>query len=97
LVARFRGAGTLDVALALAPDDPASHYDRACLLSRERRFQEALEELGLAVVGEPSRRDMALADPDFDLLTADPEFGPQYRRLVGDGTGSQRSMTRRVN
>jgi tetratricopeptide (TPR) repeat protein len=86
-----------DRALELAPGDPAVRYDRACLLSLERRFQEALEELGLAVVAEPARRAMALADPDFDLLVADLEFGPQYRRLVGDGTGTTRRRSGRTN
>ena len=40
---------------------------------------------------------MALADSDFDLLVADADFGPQYRRLVGDGTGRQRRMGGRAN
>ncbi|MGD0863132.1 MAG: hypothetical protein ABSA21_10285 [Candidatus Limnocylindrales bacterium] len=51
----------------------------------------------LAVVAEPSRRAMALADPDFDLLAAEAEFGPQYRRVVGDGTGSPRRRGGRAN
>jgi hypothetical protein len=83
--------------MALAPDDPAVRYDRACMMAKERRFPEALEELGLAVAGEPSRRGMALADPDFDLLAADAEFSPQYRRLVGDGDGCPRKRGRRAN
>ena len=86
-----------DRALALAPDDPAIRYDRACMLSKERRFPEALEELGLAVVGDPERRGMALADDDFDALAADAEFGPQFHRLVGDGTDRPRRKTQRVN
>ena len=86
-----------DRALALAPDDPAIRYDRACLLSREGRFPEALEELGLAVVGDPERRGMALADNDFDALAADAEFGPQFHRLVGDGTDGPRHKRQRVN
>jgi tetratricopeptide (TPR) repeat protein len=86
-----------DRALELAPGDPAIRYDRACVLSRERRFPEALEELGLAVVAEPGRRDMALADPDFDLLAANAEFGPQFRRLVGDGTGTTSRRRGRAN
>lgn len=86
-----------DRALALAPDDPALRYDRACMLSKERRFPEALEELGLAVVGDPERRGMALADDDFDTLAADAEFGPQFHRLVGDGTDRPRRTRQRVN
>jgi tetratricopeptide (TPR) repeat protein len=86
-----------DRALSLAPDDPAIRYDRACVLSKEGRFPEALEELGLAVVGDPERRGMALADDDFDTLAADAEFGPQFRRLVGDGTDGLRLKRQRVN
>jgi len=86
-----------DRALELAPGDPAIRYDRACVLARERRFAEALEELGLAVVAEPGRRGMALADPDFDGLAADAEFGPQFGRLVGGGTGSPRPRSGRAN
>ena len=86
-----------DRALELAPGDPAIRYDRACVLSKERRFPEALEELGLAIVAEPARRAMALADPDFDLLVADPDFGPQFRRLVGAGTENSPRRTGRAN
>jgi tetratricopeptide (TPR) repeat protein len=86
-----------DRALALAPDDPAIRYDRACVLAKEGRFPEALEELGLAVVGDPERRGMALADDDFDGLAADAEFGPQFRRLVGDGTDGPPRKRLRLN
>lgn len=86
-----------DRALVLAPDEPAIRYDRACILSKEGRFLEALEELGLAVVGDPERRGMALADDDFDGLAADPEFGPAFHRLVGDGTGKPPRKRLRVN
>jgi tetratricopeptide (TPR) repeat protein len=86
-----------DRALALAPDDPAIRYDRACLLSKEGRFHDALEELGLAVVGDPQRRGLALADPDFDGLVSDAEYGPAFHRLVGDGTGGPRPKRRRMN
>ena len=86
-----------DRALALAPDEPAIRYDRACMLAKEARFPEALEELGLAVVGDPERRDMALGDDDFDALAADAEFGLQFHRLVGDGTDGPRRKRPRVN
>ena len=86
-----------DRALALTPDDPAIRYARACLLSKEGRFSEALEDLGLAVVGDPQRRGLAHADPDFDGLAADAEFGPAFHRLVGDGTGGPRPKRRRMN
>jgi tetratricopeptide (TPR) repeat protein len=86
-----------DRALDLAPDDPAIRYDRACVLSKEGRFPEALEELGLAVVGDPERREMAVADDDFDALAADAEFGPQFHRLVGDGTDGRSQKRQRVN
>jgi hypothetical protein len=40
---------------------------------------------------------MALADDDFDGLAADAEFGPEFRRLVGDGTDGPRRKGRRIN
>jgi len=86
-----------DWALALAPDDPAIRYDRACVLSKERRFPEALLELGLAVVGDPERRGMALADADFDALAADAEFGQQFRRLVDRGADRPPRKRMRIN
>jgi len=86
-----------DRALALAPDEPAIRYDRACMLAKEVRFPEALEELGLAVVDDPERRGMALADADFDTLAADAAFGPQFHRLVGDGTDGPPRKRLRLN
>jgi hypothetical protein len=69
------------------------------VLSKEGRFPDALEELGLAVLGDRERREMALAVADFDTdtLSADPEFGPQFHRLAGDGTDGPRRKGRRVN
>lgn len=67
-------------ALELRPDHPNTLYNRACLYSRWEKSAEALEDLRRAIAGDPSKRDLARTDPDFDNIRRDPRF----RELVGE-------------
>jgi tetratricopeptide (TPR) repeat protein len=57
-----------DKALALAPDDAAARYNRACARVRLNRQDEALADLTVALSGRPALVDAARADPDLAPL-----------------------------
>jgi Flp pilus assembly protein TadD len=69
-------------ALALKPDDPEILYDRACAFSVAARWDESLRDLSAAIAGSPRYRADARQDPDLAGLRANPEFGPQFQKLM---------------
>jgi uncharacterized Ntn-hydrolase superfamily protein len=65
------GADLLAAALAGGADDPGLLYNLACYESLAGRRDDALEHLGRAVLADPSFRELAREDPDFDPIRAD--------------------------
>jgi tetratricopeptide (TPR) repeat protein len=70
-------------ALELSSDNPRTLYNLACLFSQTQRYQEALDWLARAMIVDPKYRSMAAQDPDFAPALGHPQFGPQFRLLVG--------------
>ena len=61
------------------PDQAYLHYNVACCESLAGRSPDAIEHLRRAVEGWEGCRDMAVADPDFDPIRAEPAF----QELIG--------------
>ena len=56
------------------------HYNLACLESISGNIEAAVEHLRLALEENPSQRDWARHDPDFEFIRGDPRF----QALVGE-------------
>lgn len=52
-----RALGALDAALALSPDDPELHIDRAVILAERKDYKNAIADLDLALKAAPRRAD----------------------------------------
>jgi tetratricopeptide (TPR) repeat protein len=61
------------------PDQAYLHYNVACCESLAGRSPDAIEHLRRAVERWEGCRDMAVADPDFDPIRAEPAF----QELIG--------------
>ena len=70
--------------LELTPDDPDTLYNRACVYSRMGQIEKSLDDLKEAISRDAKYRAMAHEDEDFDNLRSDPEFGPEFERLVAE-------------
>jgi len=57
-----------------------AEYNYACALARTKQFDESLTALQAAIEADPSCKDMAAQDPDFDAARKRPEF----KKLLGD-------------
>jgi tetratricopeptide (TPR) repeat protein len=76
-------------ALELRPNYAPALYNRACAYSPLGRFEEALQDLEAAIKGDEKYPKMARTDEDFDKLRDDPEYGPRFRKLVGEQDHSE--------
>jgi len=56
------------------------HYNLACLESISGNIEAAVEHLRFALEENPSKREWARRDPDFDFIRGDPHF----QALVGE-------------
>lgn len=74
------GAGDYDTARELLEgalrenDQPRVRYQLACVEARAGSRERALEQLRLAVEGEPELADAAREDEDFTAIRTDPRF-----------------------
>ncbi len=73
--------GRLDLAieameelLARQPESPIGHYNLACYLALAGEKERCLGELRLALELDPSLRESAREESDFDSLREDPDF-----------------------
>lgn len=73
--------GRLDLAiqameelLARQPESPIGHYNLACYLALAGEKERCLGELRLAFELDPSFKELAREESDFDSLREDPEF-----------------------
>ena len=73
--------GRLDLAiqamedlLARQPESPIGHYNLACYLALAGDKERCLGELRLAFELDPSLKELAQEESDFDSLRNDPEF-----------------------
>jgi tetratricopeptide (TPR) repeat protein len=66
----------VEQARALSPDD----YNLACLETISGNTEAAIEHLRAALEKQPSQRDWARRDPDFDFIRDDPRF----KALLGE-------------
>jgi tetratricopeptide (TPR) repeat protein len=78
------GLRDIKQALQLRPGDPVALYNRACAYSLMGRFEDALRDLEGAIRADEKRREEARSDEDFEKLRNDPEYGPRFRKLVGE-------------
>jgi tetratricopeptide (TPR) repeat protein len=58
--------------------------NRAGVYALMGQFGEALLDLETAISGYEKCGDMAKIDEDFEKLRNDPEYGPRFRKLVGE-------------
>lgn len=65
---------TLEEAIEVRGDEGILHYNLACYWSLARNLGLALSHLSIAFDLEPSYRDMAIHEEDFDGLRDHPEF-----------------------
>ncbi len=73
-----------DHARELRPEDHQILYNRACALSLMGRLSEGLDALKAAILASDECRLKAREDEDFGNLRSDPEFGPEFERLVAE-------------
>jgi tetratricopeptide (TPR) repeat protein len=74
-----------DRALEISPPDGGVYYDRACYFALKGKAELSQDDLKRAVDADPRCRPMARRDSFFDNLRNDPEYGPRFRELVGEG------------
>jgi len=71
-------------ALQVSPNYPPVLCSRAQTYSLMGQFEEALQDLEAAIKGDEKYRQMAKTDEDFEKLRNDAEYGPRFRKLVGE-------------
>jgi len=69
-----KGIAELEAGLEQRPGHPPLLYHLACIEARAGRREEAIDHLGLAVLGDPKLRDQAATDEDLDSIRDDPRF-----------------------
>lgn len=65
-----------------APDRPSAHYNRACVLARLQRSEDAIEALGRAIDFGWREGVQARLDPDLRILRAHPGFDAALERMA---------------
>jgi tetratricopeptide (TPR) repeat protein len=71
------------------PEDPGVLYNLACAESLRGNKEQALEHLRRSVAIDPSFRELAQKDSDFDAIREDPEFASAVAgQPDADGSGS---------
>jgi tetratricopeptide (TPR) repeat protein len=65
---------SLDQALSIKPEEPLLRYNLACYLSLSGQKRRALRFLSQALAADPTYREMAQNESDFDPIRSDPEF-----------------------
>ena len=84
------GHDSRDVALRIGhvlkaiPHDPEAMYNRACILALMGQPAIALEQLREVVQRDPSYRESALNDSDFDSVRSDDFLRADLEVLVSD-------------
>lgn len=73
--------------VALAPDEPLSHYNLACSCSNLTLIDEALESLSTAVDLGYADAAFMIRDPDLQNARRDPRFRTLLARLRQTTTG----------
>lgn len=64
----------LDRAVRVHPEEPLLHYNLACYWSLAANSRRALEELAIALDGEPGLRASIAEETDFQSLRGNPDF-----------------------
>lgn len=61
-------------ACELDSESAIAHYNLACYLALDDHIESALKHLSFAFELNPSYREMAICETDFDLIRSDPRF-----------------------